>query len=95
MLRLYKPIVEIHIDENALGGNYIAAFSCQCGSLTRKALGKLRASLGIEKPEAEPVPVVSKGRPHAENEWKPHKFCKGFQVARVSDRRSADQIPAM
>ena len=73
------PPIRTFVKENELKGKRIAAFACQSGSGAEKALGKLKAALGIDALEAELVLIDPKEKLSAENEQKMKAFCEGLK----------------
>ena len=73
------PPIRTFIKENDLTGKRIAAFACQGGSGAEKALGKLKAALGIGALEAELVLIDPKARPSEDNERKIDAFCAALR----------------
>ena len=69
------PPIRTFVKENRLEGKRIAAFACQGGSGAEKALGKLKAALGIEGFEAELILIDPKTKPCEENDRKLRSFC--------------------
>ena len=74
------PPLRTFVQENlaALQGRRVAAFACQSGAGAEKALGKLKACLGVPRLEAELVLIDPKDRPSAANEAKLRAFCEGL-----------------
>ena len=70
------PPIRTFVKDNDLKGKRIAAFACQSGSGAEKALGKLKAAIGIDDLEAELVLIDPKTKTSAENDRKIEDFCE-------------------
>ena len=70
------PPIRTFIKENDLRGKRIAAFACQSGAGAEKALGRLKACLGVPRLEAELVLIDPKDRPKPENDQRIAAFLK-------------------
>ncbi len=69
------PPIRTFVRDNDLKGKRIAAFACEAGSGAERALGQLKAALGIERFEAEMALIDPKSKPSAENDKKITEFC--------------------
>ena len=70
------PPLRTFIRENDLSGKRVAAFACQSGAGAEKALDRLRASLGVDRLEAELILNDPKARPNPENDGRIEAFCE-------------------
>ena len=73
----FTPPIRTFINENgeALKDKSISAFACFSGSGAEKALGKLKAFLGINAFKAELILVDPKSGPKGENDKLIEEFC--------------------
>lgn len=71
------PPLRTFVEENreALRGRRVAAFACQSGASAEKALGKLKACLGVGALEAELVLIDPMAKPSPENDARLRAFC--------------------
>ena len=69
------PPIRTFVRDNALRGKRVAAFACQSGAGAEKALGRLKAALGIDALEAELILIDPKSKPGAENDRRIEAFC--------------------
>ena len=78
------PPLRTFVLENreALRGKRVAAFACQSGAGAEKALGRLKALLGVDALEAELVLIDPKSRPGPQNEARLAAFCDALRNAR-------------
>lgn len=78
------PPIRTFVRDNlaALKGKRVAAFACQSGAGAEKALGKLKACLGVDRLEAELALIDPKDRPSAENVERLRAFCDKLADAR-------------
>ena len=69
------PPIRTFVRDNTLKGKRVAAFACQSGAGAEKALGRLKAALGIDALEAELILIDPKSKPSAENDRRIEAFC--------------------
>ena len=69
------PPIRTFVRDNDLKGKRVAAFACQSGAGAEKALGRLKAALGVDELEAELILIDPKSKPSAENDRKIGAFC--------------------
>lgn len=69
------PPIRTFVRDNDLKGKRVAAFACQSGAGAEKALGRLKAALGIDALEAELILIDPKSKPCAENDRRIEAFC--------------------
>lgn len=69
------PPIRTFVRDNDLKGKRVAAFACQSGAGAEKALGRLKAALGVDELEAELILIDPKSKPSAENGRKIGAFC--------------------
>ena len=75
------PPIRTFVRDNDLKGKRVAAFACQSGAGAEKALGRLKAALGVDALEAELILIDPKSKPSAENDRKIGAFCDRLRSA--------------
>ena len=75
------PPIRTFLRDHALQGKRVAAFACESGAGAEKALGKLKAALGVDALEGELILIDPKSRPSEENERRIRQFCEKLAKA--------------